>query len=87
LKASITLVGKTSMEVGVRVEAEDLLTGNVRHTASAYLSFVALDQNGVPTQVPPLILDTDEEKRRNCEAQIRRQDRLAQKEREKDCNA
>ncbi|MGB6067454.1 MAG: acyl-CoA thioesterase, partial [Desulfomonilaceae bacterium] len=57
LKASITLVGKTSMEVGVRVEAEDLLTGNVRHTASAYLSFVALDQNGVPTQVPPLILD------------------------------
>ncbi len=86
LKASITMVGTTSMEVGVRVEAEDLLTGNVRHTASAYLSFVALDPKGAPSQVPPLILDTDEEKRRHCEAQIRRQDRLAQKEREKDCN-
>ena len=74
------------MEVGVRVEAENLLTGNVRHTASAYLTFVAFDENGVPTQVPPLILETDEENRRNCEAQIRRQDRLAQKEREKGCS-
>ncbi len=86
LKASITLVGRTSMEVGVRVEAENLLTGQVRHTASAYLSFVALDQKGVPTEVPPLNLETDEEKRRNCEAQIRREARLAQKEREKGCN-
>ncbi|HTY21553.1 MAG TPA: acyl-CoA thioesterase [Desulfomonilaceae bacterium] len=86
LKASITMVGKTSMEVGVRVEAENLLTGNVRHTASAYLSFVALDEKGVPTQAPPLILETDDENRRNCEAQIRRQARLSQKEQENTCS-
>ncbi len=85
LKASITMVGKTSMEVGVRVEAENLLTGKVRHTASAYLSFVAFDEKGVPTPVPPLILENDEENRRNCEAQIRRQARLAQKEQENTC--
>jgi acyl-CoA hydrolase len=65
LKASITMVGRTSVEVGVRVEAEDLLTGKVRHTASAYLSFVAMDEKGTPTQVPPLILETDDENRRN----------------------
>ena len=86
LKASITMVGKTSMEVGVRVEAENLLTRKVRHTASAYLSFVALDEKGVPTQAPPLILETDEENRRNCEAQIRRQARLSQKEQENTCS-
>jgi len=84
LKASITMVGRTSMEVGVRVEAENLLTGKVRHTASAYLTFVAFE-NGVPTEVPPLILETDDENRRNCEAQIRRQARLAQKEQEDRC--
>ena len=86
LKASITLVGKTSMEVGVRVEAENLLTGEVRHTASAYLTFVALDEKGTPAQVPPLILETDEDTRRNCEAQARRQARLAQKKREEGCS-
>jgi acyl-CoA hydrolase len=86
LKASITMVGRTSVEVGVRVEAEDLLTGKVRHTASAYLSFVAMDEKGAPTQVPPLILETEDENRRNCEAQIRRQARLSQKEREKGCS-
>ncbi len=86
LKASVTFVGKTSMEVGVRVEAENLLTGKVRHTASAYLSFVALDERGRPTEVPPLILETEDDKRRNCEAEIRRQARLSQKEREKGCN-
>ncbi len=85
LKASITMVGRTSMEVGVRVEAENLLTGNVRHTASAYLTFVAFDEKGVPTAVPPLILETEEENRRNCEAQIRRESRLAQKNREDNC--
>jgi acyl-CoA hydrolase len=86
LKASITMVGRTSMEVGVRVEAEDLLTGKVRHTASAYLSFVAIDGKGIPTQVPPLILETEDETRRNCEAQIRRQARLSQKTREESCS-
>ncbi|MCA1960183.1 MAG: acyl-CoA thioesterase, partial [Desulfomonile sp.] len=83
LKASLNLVGRTSMEVGVRVEAENLRTGEVRHTASAYLTFVALDPNGAPAEVPPLILQTDEERRRNCEAQIRRQNRLKEREREK----
>ncbi len=86
LKASINMVGRTSLEVGVRVEAENLLTGEVRHTASAYLTFVALDEKSKPTEIPPLILETEEETRRNCEAQIRRQSRLAEKEREKCCN-
>jgi uncharacterized protein (TIGR00369 family) len=86
LKASINLVGRTSLEVGVRVEAENLLTGEVRHTASAYLTFVALDEKGSPAQIPPLILETDDENRRNCEAQIRRRSRLAEKERERCCN-
>jgi uncharacterized protein (TIGR00369 family) len=75
-KASLNMVGKTSMEIGVRVEAEDLITGDVRHTASAYLSFVALDKAGRPLPVPPLILETDEDRRRNQEAHIRREVRL-----------
>jgi uncharacterized protein (TIGR00369 family) len=83
LRASLNLVGRTSMEVGVRVEAEDVLTGEIRHTASAYLSFVALDEHGTPSTVPPLILETQEEKRRNGEAKTRREARLSEKAREK----
>ncbi|MBM4326363.1 MAG: acyl-CoA thioesterase [Deltaproteobacteria bacterium] len=83
LKASLNFVGRTSMEVGVRVEAENLLTGDVRHTASAYLTFVALDQTGKPAEVPPLILETDEDRRRNCEAIVRRKARLEERERER----
>jgi acyl-CoA hydrolase len=83
VRASLNLVGKTSMEVGVRVEAENLFTGNVRHTASAYLTFVALDKNGSPAAVPPLILETKEETRRHDEAQERRKVRLAEKVRER----
>lgn len=83
LSASINLVGKTSMEVGVRVEAEDLRTGQVRHTASAYLTFVALDEDGRPAAVPGLILESDEERRRNREAHQRRQMRLAEKANER----
>ena len=79
LKASLNLVGRSSMEVGVRVEAENLLTGEVRHTASAYLTFVALDENGRPTKVPPLLVETDTEERRHCEAEIRRESRLAER--------
>ncbi len=75
-KSSLNLVGKTSMEVGVRVEAENLMTGEVRHAVSAYLTFVALDKDGKPTPVPPLILETDEERRRNQEARLRRELRL-----------
>jgi acyl-CoA hydrolase len=82
LKASLNFVGKTSMEVGVRVEAENLLTGDVRHTASAYLTFVALDQTSKPAEVPPLILETDDDRRRNCEAIVRRKARLEERARE-----
>ncbi len=77
LKASLNMVAKSSMEIGVRVEAENLLTGEVRHTASAYLTFVALDKAGRPTAVPPRILETEAEKRRNREAFKRREIRLA----------
>ena len=82
LSASLNLVGSTSMEVGVRVECEEPRTGKIRHTASAYLTFVALDENGKPTRLPGLILETDEQKRRNAEALERRKTRLAEKKRE-----
>lgn len=76
LKASVNCVGRTSMEVGVRVEAEDLRSGEVRHTSSAYLTFVALDEAGQPRPVPPLILETDEDRRRCQGGQGRREERL-----------
>jgi len=85
VKASLNLAGSSSMEVGVRVEAEDLLTGKIRHTASAYLTFVALDKNFKPTAIPPLILEEEEEVRRNEEAKSRKQIRLAEKKIPKDC--
>jgi uncharacterized protein (TIGR00369 family) len=85
LKASLNHVGRTSMEVGVRVEAENLLTGEVRHTASAYLTFVALNKTGRPEQIPPLMLQNEEDIRRNCEAEVRREVRLAEKDRESRC--
>jgi len=71
LKASMNRAGKTSMEIGVRVEAEDLITGEVRHTASAYLTFVALNAEGKPTGIPKLEAKTDEEKRRFADAAAR----------------
>jgi acyl-CoA hydrolase len=79
LKASINMVGTTSMELGVRAEAEDLYTGKIRHVASAYLTFVALDEKGQPKKVPPLTLEDFEEKRRNREAIKRKKLRLAEK--------
>jgi uncharacterized protein (TIGR00369 family) len=85
LKGNLNMVGRTSMEIGVRVEAENLITGELRHTASAYLTFVALDKNGRPCEVPPLILETEEEARRNREAKIRKALRLAEKKQEKQC--
>ncbi|WDN89327.1 hypothetical protein BuS5_02295 [Desulfosarcina sp. BuS5] len=79
IKAGLNRVGKTSMEVGVRVEAENLFTGKVTHTASAYLTFVALDKDRRPMKVPPLILETDDEKRRNRQALDRHKLRIAEK--------
>ncbi len=79
LKASPNLVGRTSMEIGVHVESENLDTGEIRHTASAYLTLVALDTDGKPRVVPPLILETEEEVRRNRDAQFRREMRLRER--------
>jgi len=77
LKGMVNYVGRSSMEVGVRVEAEDLMTGRRVHAASAYLTFVALDEHGEPTQVRPLKLESDAERLREREAIARRQKRLA----------
>jgi acyl-CoA hydrolase len=84
-KAAINMTGTTSMEVGVRVETEDLLTGVTTHLASAYLTFVALDDNKKPCQVPPLQPATDTEKRRHQQAEARRSLRLSEKKRESEC--
>jgi acyl-CoA hydrolase len=72
---------QTSMEVGVKVMVEDLMTGKKRHTCSAYLTFVALDTDGKPAPVPPVIPETEEEERRYREAQERREYRLALRKR------
>ena len=77
LRSSVNRVFRTSMEVGVKVTTENLLTGQRLHTCSAYLTFVALDQQGRPTPVAPVIPETDEEKRRYREAGERREYRLA----------
>ena len=83
LKGRVNLVGRTSMEVGVRVEAEDMATDEVRHIASAYLTLVALDENGRPKQVPPLIITGEDGQRRSREAAERRRIRLEEKRRER----
>ncbi|MGC9323667.1 MAG: acyl-CoA thioesterase [Desulfomonilia bacterium] len=83
LTASVNYVGGTSMEIGVRVESEDLATGDLRHTASAYLTFVALDEEGRPSEVPKLILESEDEKRRSQEAQERRRVRKEEKRKER----
>ena len=72
LRASVNDVGRTSLEVGVRVEAENVRTADVKHVASAYLVYVALDDAGNPTAVPPLLVATDEERRRRQAARARR---------------
>jgi acyl-CoA hydrolase len=74
--ASVNAVWRTSMEVGVRVEAENPLTGEVRHTNTAYFTMVALDPAGNPTAVPPLIATNAAEERRMREAELRRTNRL-----------
>lgn len=79
MKCSVNYVGRTSMEVGVRVEAEDLQTGNRRHTNSCYLTFVAIDRNGKPIEVPRLVPETDDEIRRYEAAKARRKRRLEER--------
>ena len=83
MKASVNYVGRTSMEVGVRVEAEDLLTGLRRHTNSCYLTFVAVDRNGRPVDVPALKPETPMELRRYEAAEARRRRRLEEREAER----
>jgi len=78
LIASINLVHRTSMEIGVRVEAENPVSGEIRHTGTCFLTYIALDKNGKPTQVPRLTPQTVEEKRRWAEAEVRRHLRLKQ---------
>lgn len=77
LKSIVNFVGRTSMEVGVRVEAEDTLTGDRVHALSAYVTFVALDGSGKPVAVPRLSLETNIERLRWDEAKARRDRRLA----------
>ncbi|HSA57807.1 MAG TPA: acyl-CoA thioesterase [Gemmatimonadaceae bacterium] len=82
MRASVNYVGRSSMEVGVRVEAEDLLTGRRRHTNSCYLTFVAVDQSGRPVEVPALRPETPEEQRRYAAAAERRRRRLEERQAE-----
>ncbi len=83
LMASVNMVGQHSMEVGVRVEVENLFTGEKRHAASAYLTFVAMGQDRKPTQVPGLVLENPVHERRNREALMRRQLRQEERVRER----
>lgn len=76
LRASVNFVANTSMEVGVRVDAENPIQKKVFHTASAYLTFVAIGPDGKPVKVPPVVPETEDEIRRNQAAAIRRQHRL-----------
>ena len=80
LSARLYMSAKTSMEIGVRAETENLQTGEIRHVASAFLTFVALDADGRPTPVPDLALKTEEDRARHREAVARRKARLAELE-------
>ena len=75
--ARVNFVGRTSMEIGVRVEAENLFSGETRHTNTCFLTFVAIDANHRPVPVPPLKLETDEDQKRFREGQRRREVRMA----------
>ena len=81
VKATVNAAWRTSMEVGVRVESENVRTGEIQHTSTAYLTMVALDDDGNPTAVPPVAPETPDETRRAREAQLRRDTRLAERQR------
>jgi acyl-CoA hydrolase len=78
--ATVNAAWRTSMEVGVRVEAENPSTGERRHTSTAYVTMVALDDDGKPTAVPGVIAESGDEKRRQREAEVRRRNRLAERD-------
>lgn len=80
LSASVNFTGNRSLEIGVKVETENLVSGKKKQTGSAYLTFVAIDEFGRTVSVPPVIPVTDEESRRYQDAKIRRQHRLEQRE-------
>ena len=79
-KASLNLAGKTSMEVGVRVEREQPLSGETKHVASAYLTLVAMGEDRKPQPIPPLTIVTDDETRRHREALNRREARFKERQ-------
>ncbi len=78
--ASVNAVWRTSMEVGVRVEAENAVTGEIHATSTAYLTMVALDEQGKPMPVPSLEVEGPVEERRQREAETRRRNRLKERE-------
>jgi acyl-CoA hydrolase len=80
LRAAVNAVWRTSMEIGVRVEAEWPAIGDSRHTNTAFLTMVAVETDGRPRPVPPLVCETDDEHRREAAAQTRRRNRLAERE-------
>jgi acyl-CoA hydrolase len=82
MKASVNFTGRTSMEIGVRVEAEDMITGRRRHTNSCYLTFVAVDRNGRPMPIPQVVPETPDELRRFAAAKERRRRRLEERNEE-----
>jgi acyl-CoA hydrolase len=79
--ASVNFTGTSSMEVGVKVFAQNPVTGEQRHTNTCYATFVALDANGRPARVPPVLPETDDEKRRYEAGKQRREERLARRRR------
>jgi acyl-CoA hydrolase len=81
VKATVNAAWRTSMEVGVRVESENVRSGELTHTSTAYLTMVALDDQGRPIDVPAIRAETTDEQRRAREAQLRRDNRLAERER------
>jgi acyl-CoA hydrolase len=80
VKATVNAAWRTSLEVGVRVESENVRTGDRTHTSTAYLTMVALDDEGNPTTVPGIEPQSDEERRRQREAQLRRDNRLRERD-------
>jgi acyl-CoA hydrolase len=80
VRAMVNDTGRTSLEVGVRVEADNVITGRHVHTSSAYLVYVALDKAGKPRPVPPIVPENEEQAQRQREAKLRREHRLSRKE-------